>query len=62
MVLRSTVVHGRVGIDRAFLMLWITDEVQSWWMIEQRSHYVEMRKKELEVRRENVGMWKVKQD
>jgi hypothetical protein len=62
MILRSTVVHGRVGIDRAFLVLWIANEVQSWWVIEQRSHYLEMRKRGLEVGRENVGMWKVKQD
>jgi len=47
MILRSTVVYGRVGIDRAFLVLWIADEVQSWWVIEQRSHYVELQKREL---------------
>lgn len=47
MILRSTVVYGRVSIDRAFLVLWIADEVQSWWVIEQRSHYVELQKREL---------------
>lgn len=62
MILRSAVVHGRVGIDRAFLVLWIANEVQSWWVIEQRSHYLELRKRGLEVGREKVGMWKVKQD
>jgi hypothetical protein len=52
MILRSTVVHGRVRIDRAFLVLWIAHEVQSWWVIEQRSHYLELRKRGLEVGRE----------
>jgi hypothetical protein len=62
MILRPTVVHGRVGIDRAFLVLWIADEVQSWWVVEQRSHYLELRKRGLEEGKENVGMLKVKQD
>jgi hypothetical protein len=62
MILRSSVVHGRVGIDRAFLVLWVADEVQSWWVIEQRSHYLGLGKRGLEVGRENVGMWDVEQD
>jgi len=44
MILRSTVVHGRLGIDRAFLVLWIADKVQSWRMVERRSHCLESQK------------------
>ena len=47
-------------------MLWIADKVQSWWVIERWSHYLDLRKRELsfglEAERENVGMWKVKQN
>ena len=49
MILRSTVIHGRVGVDWAFLVLWIADEVQSWWVIEQRSHQLDLQKRGLEV-------------
>ncbi len=41
MILRSTVVHGRIGINGALLVLWIADEVHSWWVIEERSHCLE---------------------
>ena len=44
MVLGSTVVHGGIGIDGALFMLWIADEVHSWWMVEGRSHRLELRK------------------
>jgi hypothetical protein len=44
MILRSTVVHGRFGINGALLVLWIADEAHSWWVIEQGSHCLESQK------------------
>lgn len=44
MILRSSVVLGRIGIDGAFFVLWIADEIHPWWMVKRWCHRLELRK------------------
>ena len=44
MILRSSVVFGRIGIDGAFFVLWIADKIHPWWMVERWCHRLKLRK------------------
>lgn len=44
MILRSSVVLGRIGIDRALFVLQVADEVHPWWVIKGWCHRLELRK------------------
>lgn len=77
MVLRPAIVHGRVGVDWAFFMLRIADEVHAGRVVERWGHCLKMKDDDTERgrtgefyglgvgERVNAGLWglgKVKQD
>lgn len=43
MILCPAVVHGRVGVDRAFFMLRIADEVHAGRVVERWGHCLKMK-------------------
>jgi hypothetical protein len=56
MILRSSVVLGRIGIDGAFFVLRIADEIHPWWMVKRWCHRLESRDKNVG---EGAGISKV---
>jgi len=51
MILSPAVVHRRVGVDRAFFMLRIADEVHPGRVVERWSHCLNMKEEDMEKRR-----------
>jgi hypothetical protein len=48
MILRPAIVYRRVGVDRAFFMLRIADEVHAGWVVEQWGHCLKMKGEDTE--------------
>ena len=47
MILRPSIILGRIGIDRTLFVLQIANEVHPWWMIKGWCHRLELRKSKM---------------